>query len=64
MERLTVHEAAQYIGASVYKTYQMARLKQIPHYRVGSKIIFRKATLDEWMKKHEEKNSRGLSGDG
>ena len=30
------------------------RLPQIPHYRVGTKLLFRKSELDGWMQKHKE----------
>ena len=57
MKRMTIKEAAAYIGASEYKLYEMVRQKLIPHYRVGSKILFREATIDAWMKEQEDKNS-------
>jgi excisionase family DNA binding protein len=62
MERLTVQEAAAYIGASVYKTYEMVRLKQIPAYRIGARILFRKVTLDEWIAKQEAESSSTSQG--
>lgn len=56
MERFTVKEAAPYIGASEWMVREMVRLKQIPHYRIGSRILFRKAALDEWISKQEQVN--------
>lgn len=56
MQRLTVKEAAVYIGASEYKVYEMVRKKEIPHYRIGSKILFSKVTIDQWLAKQEAAN--------
>lgn len=59
MDRLTVKEAAPYIGASPYKLREMVRDKQIPAYRIGNKIMFRKSSLDEWITKQEKQNFSG-----
>ncbi|MCM3079579.1 helix-turn-helix domain-containing protein [Brevibacillus invocatus] len=56
MQRLTVKEAAMYIGASEYKVYEMVRKKEIPHYRIGSKILFSKSTIDQWLAQQEAAN--------
>lgn len=29
---------------------------EIPHIRIGNKIIFREESLDDWMSKQEKKN--------
>ncbi len=31
------------------------RLAEMPHYRVGAKLLFRKSELDKWMLNHREK---------
>jgi len=59
MERMTVKEAAPYIGASEYKLREMVRDKLVPAYRIGSKIMFRKNTLDIWIEQQEAQNSAG-----
>jgi excisionase family DNA binding protein len=56
MERLDVKAAAPYIGASEFKLRDMVRLKQIPHYHIGNRILFRKASLDEWITAQETQN--------
>lgn len=53
MERMTVEELGTYIGASTVKVYAMVRANQIPHYRIGSKILFRKTTIDKWISEQE-----------
>ncbi|NRR04565.1 helix-turn-helix domain-containing protein [Brevibacillus sp. RS1.1] len=58
MERLTVKEAAVYIRISEYTLREAVRKKQIPHYRIGSRILFRKAALDEWIEQQEKANCK------
>ncbi|WML46444.1 helix-turn-helix domain-containing protein [Neobacillus sp. PS3-40] len=55
---MTIKEAAPYIGSSEYKLREMARQKEIAHYRVGNRIMFRKVMLDEWISKQEQENVR------
>jgi excisionase family DNA binding protein len=55
MERMDVKQAALYIGASEFKLRDMVRLKKIPHYRIGSRILFRKVAIDEWIAAQEQK---------
>lgn len=55
MERMTVEELANYIGASTVKVYSMVRGNEIPHYKIGSKILFRKSTIDQWIAGQEAK---------
>lgn len=56
MQRMNVKEAAPYIGASEYKLREMVRMKQIPAYKVGNRIFFRKDTIDEWIAQQERGN--------
>ncbi len=37
-----------------------ARLPEIPHFRVGNKILFKKSELDRWLETHREGDSRNL----
>ena len=56
LEILTVKEAASYMRSSDWKIYMMVKAGQIPHFRVGGKILFRKETLDQWMAGQERKS--------
>lgn len=56
MERMTVKEAAPFIGASEFKLREMVRQKEIPHYRIGSRIFFRKPILEQWIEQQEQQN--------
>ena len=46
-------EAFAYLGMSVSNIEK--RLAEIPHFRVGVKVMFRKSELDRWMEKHRER---------
>ncbi|MEK3736009.1 MULTISPECIES: helix-turn-helix domain-containing protein [Paenibacillus] len=60
MDRLTVKEAAPYVGASEYKLRELVRNKKIPAYRIGAKILFRKEVLDQWIADQESMNCSSL----
>ena len=44
--------AVEYTSLSVRNLE--ARLPEIPHFRVGNKILFKKSELDRWMETHRE----------
>ncbi|MEC0171138.1 helix-turn-helix domain-containing protein [Paenibacillus graminis] len=64
-KRLTVPEAARYLGMSEDTVRQLAREKKIPHYRSGkegsknARILFRFQTLDKWLEQQEKANCKG-----
>jgi excisionase family DNA binding protein len=55
MERQTINvqEAAAFIGVSKDLVYQLVRQKDIPHLKVGKRILFRKESLERWMNNQE-----------
>jgi excisionase family DNA binding protein len=46
---MSVAEAAQRIGISVSKLYQLASARRITHYRVGGKIVFFDADIEAYL---------------
>lgn len=46
---LTVSEAATYLGVSNDTIYKLCREQRIVHFRIGSRILFKKGKLDEWV---------------
>ncbi len=44
--------AAEYTSLSVRNLE--SHLDEIPHFRVGNKILFKKSELDRWMEAHRE----------
>lgn len=49
---LSMSEAAAYTGLS--ERTLRSRLQEIPRYRPGGKLLFRKSELDEWMLRYRE----------
>ena len=47
---LNVIEVSTYLGIKPKTLY--ARIKEIPHYKVGRLVRFRKDEIDAWMQKH------------
>jgi len=46
---LTAKEVSDMLGVSSTKIYEMVRIKQIPHIKIGSRIMFHEDVLREWM---------------
>jgi len=53
-------QASEYLGISKRNIRARARLKTIPHYRVGGKLLFKKSELDEWMSEFREDGNEEL----
>lgn len=51
---LTVQEAADYLGVHHDTIYTMVREKQIPHFRVRTRIFFTKRNIDAWIEAQEQ----------
>jgi excisionase family DNA binding protein len=47
---LTIQELSVYLGIKPKTLY--ARIREIPHYKVGRLIRFRKEDVDAWMEQH------------
>jgi len=58
IERKTmdVPETAEYLGVSQDFLYRMTRKKEIPHIKIGSRTMFRKNTIDEWLDQLESES--------
>ncbi|WP_156289858.1 helix-turn-helix domain-containing protein [Oceanobacillus salinisoli] len=59
MERktMTVKEMAAYLGVHLDTVYKMARLNEIPHFRIRRRILFSKDTIDAWMENQEKQSN-------
>jgi excisionase family DNA binding protein len=49
-------DASKFIGCSAYTIRELARKKQIPHYRIGNRIMFTQQSLIKWIDKQENRN--------
>jgi excisionase family DNA binding protein len=39
------------------KLYAMVRQNKIPHFKIGSKILFKRETLEAWIKESEDRRT-------
>ena len=51
---LTMEETAKYMGISYWLLGQQVRKNEIPHLRVGGKVLFRKKVIDNFMEEQEK----------
>lgn len=57
-------QAAQYIGCSYWTILEMAKKGQVPHIRVGKRVLFRQTVLDEWMEEQEKLSTAKMENTG
>lgn len=48
---LTSNEAADHIGISraTLRNWRCTRRYEIPHYKIGSKVVYQASDLDAWL---------------
>ena len=51
---LTVNEVCQYLNLKACTVYAWVRSSEIPHYRLGKLLRFKKGDIDNWMESHRE----------
>ncbi len=61
---LAAKEGAEYIGCSYWTILEMAKAGKIPHIRVGKRVLFRRESLDEWLKEQEAASVVKTKGSG
>lgn len=60
MEReiMTVKEVSLYLGVHPDTIYDMASKKEVPCFKMRSKILFSKKSIDSWIKDQEKKQNK------
>ena len=51
---LTMEEVAEYLGISYWLVGQIKKKNELPHFRVGGRILFRKKVIDNFMEEQEK----------
>lgn len=51
---LTMEEVAEYLGISYWLVGQLVKKNELPHFRVGGRILFRKKVIDNFMEEQEK----------
>lgn len=57
-EIMDAKEAAQYLKISYWLLLKLVRESQFPSFRCGSKVMFRKSTIDDFITKQEVNSVR------
>ncbi|WP_082087789.1 helix-turn-helix domain-containing protein [Domibacillus indicus] len=52
--RMTIKQAAVFLGVYPGTLYRYVQEGTVPHYRVGRRIFFTQETLSEWIGRQEE----------
>ena len=58
MQIFTVKEVANYLNCSVSSIRTLVRKKEIPYFRIGSKLNFNKEAVDNWIHNQEIQNMK------
>jgi excisionase family DNA binding protein len=49
---LTVPEAADFTRLSISTVYAYVSRRKLPHFKIGAKLLFRRADLEQWLNRH------------
>jgi|GEM_PF-1681184 len=53
-ETITAPEAAEVLGLSPWSIYDLVRRRQLPHIRIGRRVLFRRESILQWLEAHEQ----------
>ncbi|MCX5814013.1 MAG: helix-turn-helix domain-containing protein [Proteobacteria bacterium] len=56
---LTIEEVSQYLSVKISTLY--ARVSEIPHYKVGSLLRFKKEDIDAWMESKRQPSVKTIA---
>lgn len=48
-EVFDINEAALFLGLSKSRVYHLTSQREIPHYKQGKSVYFKKTELEDWM---------------
>ncbi len=49
MPKLSLKEVSKYLGVSDKTVYRMVSNREIPHYKIGRKLVFDTKDLDQFL---------------
>jgi len=53
---LNGNEAASLLRSNYYNVMKKAKFGEIPSFRFGGKVLFRRSTLEKWMQEQEQRS--------
>ena len=60
MQIFTTKEVSTYLNINEKRIYQLVKDREIPHTRVGGKLVFAKEIIDRWIYKNTEQSNNIL----
>jgi len=57
-ETIEASEAAELLGISAWSIYDLARRREIPHIKLGRRVLFRRTSLLAWLDEREAASLR------
>lgn len=60
---LRADETAVFTGLSIGRIYRLTSEKEIPHYKRGNTLYFKKSELEEWMLERRVKTTEEIASD-
>lgn len=55
-ETFNIKEVSKYLKCSISGIRNLVRNKNIPFYRVGNRLFFKKSSIDLWIDEQEKNN--------
>lgn len=59
-EVLDLEEAITYTGCARSTLYRLTSAKEIPHYKLGQALRFKKSELDEWLTRNKVSTTKEI----
>lgn len=59
-EVLDLEEAVTYTGCARSTLYRLTSAKEIPHYKLGQGLRFKKSELDEWLTRNKVASTKEI----
>ncbi|MDI6709473.1 MAG: helix-turn-helix domain-containing protein [Bacillota bacterium] len=61
-ETIDADEVAAMTGLSAWSIYNLVRRGEIPHIRVGRRVLFRRSSILNWLEEQEQATKRQRLG--
>lgn len=56
---MTIGQISEYLKVKIKTVYAWAESGELPHYKIGRLIRFKKADIDVWIEEHRQEQDKG-----
>ena len=60
---MNLKEVVAYMGTSSSAIYKLTSIAEIPHYKLGKKLFFKKEEIDEWIYANKVKTRQDIENE-